>query len=278
MDRRYSQLVGVVRIIAGLLFIQHGAEKLWGFAGARIDHNFGTLRAYGGPMEVIGGALLVLGLYTRLTAFILCGEMAVAYFKSWAWRGFFPIQNGGEEAVQFCYYYLWLMTFGSGSWSFDSLIGSSNSGLAKNLQSWEGRARSVLRLIFGFLFTLHGIRLAFGVLPALAGRRTGSPMPLDQLPSFLGYFEIAAGVLLMIGVLTRPVALISAVLALFAYLHSLTNGLVWPVRGGGNETILYALVFGCLALAGGGDWSIDQIFRKARLDETVSAQSTQQVS
>ncbi len=115
-------LLSVLRIAAGLLFMQHGGEKLWGFAGGRIDHNFPNLHAFAGPIELLGGGLMTLGLFTRTTAFILCGEMAVAYFRSWAPRGFFPINNGGEEAVLFCYLYLWLVTTGAGPWSLDALI------------------------------------------------------------------------------------------------------------------------------------------------------------
>ena len=115
-------LLSFVRIAVGLLFFQHGAEKLWGFAGGRIDLEFTTLHGLAGPIEVVGGGLMVLGLFTRSTAFILCGEMAVAYFRSWAPRGFFPINNGGEEAVICCYIFLWLVTAGPGPWSVDALL------------------------------------------------------------------------------------------------------------------------------------------------------------
>lgn len=120
--REAPHLLSVVRIATGLLFFQHGAEKLWGFAGGRIDHNFATLHGFAGPLEVAGGLLIALGLFTRASAFILCGEMAVAYFTRWAPRGFWPITNGGEEAVLFCFLYLWLVTAGPGPWSFDFLI------------------------------------------------------------------------------------------------------------------------------------------------------------
>jgi putative oxidoreductase len=119
---RMPWLLSVVRIAVGLLFFQHGAEKIWGFAGGRPDHNFGTLHGIAGPIEVIGGGLLIAGLFTRTTAFILCGEMAVAYFSRWAPRGFWPITNGGEEAVIFCFLFLWLVSAGAGPWSLDYLI------------------------------------------------------------------------------------------------------------------------------------------------------------
>ncbi len=115
-------LLSALRMAVGLLFFQHGAEKLWGFAGGRIDHDFASMRGFAGPLEVVGGLLLILGLFTRSTAFILCGEMAVAYFSRWAPRGFWPINNGGEEAVIFCFIFLWLVTAGAGPFSLDHLI------------------------------------------------------------------------------------------------------------------------------------------------------------
>jgi putative oxidoreductase len=256
-------LLSAARILVGLLFLQHGAEKLWGFAGGRIDHNFGTLRGFAGPLEVTGGILIVLGLFTRVTAFILCGEMAVAYFKAWAPRGFFPIQNGGEEAVLFCFIYLWLVTAGAGEWSLDNLVENSHPSQRRTIRdtiaSWDGYGLSVARIILGFTFCLHGSRLAFGLLPAIAGRRIGLPMALDLLPPFVGYWEIVGGILLMLGLFTKPTALISSIVAVAAYLYGAAPRGVWPIRNGGNEVILYAIVFGYLAASGAGVWSLDQV-------------------
>jgi len=237
-----------------------------------MDYNFAALRAWAGPIEVVGGILIALGFCTRTTAFILCGEMAVAYFKTWAPRGLLPIQNGGEEAVQFCYLFLWLVTMGAGAWSIDRWLGGNKAAVTSRLSSWEGRARSILRVIYGFLFLLHGIRLAFGVLPALAGRRGAGPMPLDQLPAFMGYGEIIAGALLIAGAFTAPVALFAAVVAFAAYVHSIAGGLVWPIRGGGNETLLYTLVFLCLWVKRGGQWSFDSL--KGRRNRKLASAAT----
>lgn len=260
-------LLSLARIVMGLLFFQHGAEKLWGFAGGRIDHDFTTMRGFAGPLEALGGALIVSGLFTRATAFILCGEMAVAYFRSWAPRGFFPIQNGGEEAVLFCYLYLWLVAAGGGVWSLDSLIetkpGSQNRTFPQRIASWEPYFRSITRMIVGFLFCLHGLRLGFGLLPALAGRRLGTTMALDMMPRFVGYWEIAAGILLFVGLVTRPTAMISSIVAIGAYLYGAAPRGLWPIRNGGNEALLYAIVFAYLAVCGGGSWSLDVLVRKS---------------
>jgi len=117
-----SYLLRVVRVVLGLMFIQHGLEKLWGFAGGRIDRDFSSMHGFAGLLEFPGGLLLMLGLFTRPTAFILSGEMAVAYFRSWAPRGFWPITNGGEFSTILAFAFLWLVAAGPGPWSLDYLI------------------------------------------------------------------------------------------------------------------------------------------------------------
>jgi putative oxidoreductase len=87
-----------------------------------VGYNFHSLIGIAGPLEVVGGALLIFGLFTRTTAFILSGEMAVAYFTRWAPRGFWPISNGGEESALFCFVFFWLVFAGPGLWSFDELL------------------------------------------------------------------------------------------------------------------------------------------------------------
>jgi len=117
-----SYALSMARFVLGFLFIQHGLEKLWGFAGGRIDHNFGSIHGFAGLLEFPGGLLLMLGLFTRPTAFILSGEMAVAYFRSWAPRGSWPITNGGEFSAILAFAFLWLVAAGPGPWSLDYLI------------------------------------------------------------------------------------------------------------------------------------------------------------
>ena len=115
-------LLSVIRFVLGFMFIQHGLEKLWGFAGGRIDHNFSSMHGFAGLLEFPGGLLLMLGLFTRPVAFILSGEMAIAYFHSWAPRGFWPITNGGEFSTILAFAFLWLVAAGPGPWSLDSLL------------------------------------------------------------------------------------------------------------------------------------------------------------
>ena len=251
-------LQSAVRIAVGLLFFQHGAEKLWGFAGGQIDHNFATLHGFAGPLEVVGGTLIIFGLFTRLAAFILCGQMAVAYFDQWAGRGLFPISNGGEEAVIFCFIWLWFVTAGSGSLSIDSLF-SSESNLARTLGGWEPRGRAIARVILALLFTLHGYRHVFGLFPKSAGRAAVVPLAIDKLPAFVGWWEIVSGLLLLLGLFTHISAGITCIELAAAYLlESVPRG-VWPLRNGGNETLVYLVFFLFLAVCGAGAFSLDSM-------------------
>jgi putative oxidoreductase len=117
------RLLSVLRIVAALLFMTHGAQKLLGFP-APMPGGGGSLPPLfmvAGVLELFGGLLLLLGLFTRPVAFILAGEMAVAYFMAHATRGLWPLLNGGELAVLYCFVFLYLAVAGGGEWSVDRL-------------------------------------------------------------------------------------------------------------------------------------------------------------
>jgi putative oxidoreductase len=246
--------LALVRVAAGLLFWQHGLEKLFGFAGARPEETLWGIRGIGGILETVGGPLLALGLFTRPAAFILSGEMAVAYFRSWAPRGFFPIANGGEEATLNAFIFLWLAAAGAGPFSVDAWIERRRplGTFGRRVASWEPHARTLLRVILGFLIMLHGIRKVFEVLPSVAGRRGAPPLALDSLPAVTGYLELVAGPLLMAGLFVRPAAWIVAIEALVAYIVIAQPRALWPIRNGGIEALLYAAVMVYFAVAGAG--------------------------
>lgn len=113
------QALAVLRIMTALLFMAHGTGKLLGFPALDFSPSLTSLPGIAGVIEIVGGALLLLGLFTRLVAFILCGMMAVAYFMAHAPQGFFPILNGGELAVLYCFIFLYFVFSGPGAWSLD---------------------------------------------------------------------------------------------------------------------------------------------------------------
>ena len=121
----------VLRIVVGFTFSLHGAQKLLGLFGG-VDGkgatvSFGSLFWFAGALELLGGVLIILGLFTSPVAFILCGEMAVAYFKAHFPHGFLPLVNHGELAVLYCFIFLYLCTAGAGPLSLDALLRKKSS-------------------------------------------------------------------------------------------------------------------------------------------------------
>ncbi|WP_375459186.1 DoxX family protein [uncultured Enterovirga sp.] len=118
------RLLSVLRIMAALLFMQHGTQKLLGFPNmpANGQPAMGTLLWFGGVIELVGGALIAIGFFTRPAAFIASGMAAVAYFLFHAGRGFFPVMNGGELAALYCFVFLYIAAAGPGPWSVDATM------------------------------------------------------------------------------------------------------------------------------------------------------------
>jgi len=113
-------LYALLRIAAGLAFAQHGAQKLFGVLGGTAVE-LTSQRGLAGVIEFVGGLLIAIGLFTSPIAFLASGQMAVAYFQAHVPRGFWPIQNGGELAVLYCFIFLYFAAVGSGKLSIDSI-------------------------------------------------------------------------------------------------------------------------------------------------------------
>lgn len=119
------QLLSILRILAAFMFIQAGTTKLFGWPMAMPDGTTAQLLTQvgiGAILEVFGGGLLLIGLFTRPVAFLLSGEMAVAYFQFHAPQGLWPIVNQGQPAVLYCFIWLYLSAAGAGPWSVDAVL------------------------------------------------------------------------------------------------------------------------------------------------------------
>ena len=118
--------LSVLRIMSALLFMEHGTLKILGFpASDKPAPELLSLSGIAGVFELFGGVLLVLGLFTRPVAFVLSGVMASAYFIAHAPRNFFPILNGGDAAILYCFVFLYFVLAGGGAWSIDAFRAKS---------------------------------------------------------------------------------------------------------------------------------------------------------
>jgi len=117
---RYSaQILGITRIVAGLIFLEHGTMKILGFP-AGMHPPLMSMGGAAGIIELVTGTLIVLGLFSRRAAFIASGEMAFAYFMGHAPRALFPAQNGGDAAILFCFLFLYLAAAGPGAFAVNN--------------------------------------------------------------------------------------------------------------------------------------------------------------
>ena len=119
------QLQSLLRIVAAFMFMLSGTMKLFAFP-AGIPPDGGTVQlmsqiGFGAILEVFGGVMLLLGIFTRPVAFLLAGEMAVAYFQFHSYQGFWPVMNGGVSAVLYCFVWLYFSAAGAGPWSLDTM-------------------------------------------------------------------------------------------------------------------------------------------------------------
>ena len=119
------RVLSVVRIVAGLIFLAHGTQKLLGFPASDMNPPMFSIFWFAGLIELVAGTLITIGLFTRPAAFIASGTMAFAYFIAHAPQNFFPVLNGGDAAILYCFFFLYLVFAGPGSWSIDAQRGGA---------------------------------------------------------------------------------------------------------------------------------------------------------
>jgi len=119
MKAREAEVYAALRIVTGFLFLWHGMQKLFGFPGEMPPGVPAFITWVAGPLELFGGILILIGLFTRPTAFVLSGLMACAYWMAHGTKALLPVVNGGELAVLYCFLFLFISARGSGIWSVD---------------------------------------------------------------------------------------------------------------------------------------------------------------
>ncbi|WP_172295190.1 DoxX family protein [Pseudoruegeria sp. HB172150] len=120
LNAQAPRVLAILRVVTGLLFLQHGTQKLFGFPPSEMGQPpIASLMGVGGILELVGSILIIIGFQTRITAFILSGMMAVAYWMFHAPSSIYPVLNGGELAIMYCFVFLYMVFAGPGAWSVD---------------------------------------------------------------------------------------------------------------------------------------------------------------
>lgn len=122
------RMLSVLRMVAGLVFLLHGSQKLLGLPAAQKVVAAYSLPWFAGVIELVCGAMILIGLFTRSAAFLASGTMAFAYWLAHAPRDLFPVNNGGDAAILYCFIFLYLVFAGPGPWSLDALMGRTKEG------------------------------------------------------------------------------------------------------------------------------------------------------
>lgn len=256
-----ARTLSVLRIVTGLLIIQHGMAKTIGFPADPSNANIQLFSMIGasGIAELICGALLILGLWTRPAALIIAADLAFFLTTGYLPRSFHPLIAGSTLVILYFFSCLYLSSAGAGPWSVDASRSrrAAMDKLNSTLAGFEPTFLSIYRIVTGLLLFQYGLAKIYKIplLPAF--------LSISTPVTVAGAIELIGGALLALGLFTQPVAFILSGQMAFAYFigHMFNGGLAAPafvpLLNGGSAAILFC--FACLYLtcAGGGPWTLD---------------------
>jgi putative oxidoreductase len=249
---------GLARIVFGLLLVRHGLEQVFGFPAAAVDYPPFSLRGALKFITLPGGALVLLGLFTRP----VCLTISVLYLAYWlveplpasllAGQTLFGARGPSDPLLLTGFFLLFLAASGPGAWNLDRFRDPGR--VSQPDPKWAAYALGALRIVAAFLFIHHGLNKVTGPNPA-------DPLSLRGLAAFL---ELVGGPLLLAGLFTRPLAfLLSGQMAVAYFLSHAPNGF-WGSFAGSNQqaAVLNCFLFLMFWAAGPGAWSLDAVWRR----------------
>lgn len=260
--------LSVLRIVTGVLIIQHGMAKTIGFPWDPSNANVQLFSIVGasGLVELICGALLILGLYTRPAALIIAMDMAFFLTTGYLPKSFHPLIAGSTLVMLYFFSCFYLASAGAGPWSLDAsrLKGIATDKFNGTLAGFEPTFLSIYRMVTGLLLFQYGLAKIYKI-PVLPGFLRISP-----LVTTAGAIELIGGALLALGLFTRPAAFILSDQMACAYFigHMFRDGIAAPayipLLNGGNAAILFCFACSYLSTARGGPYTLDAIRGRPR--------------
>jgi putative oxidoreductase len=254
-------LLSLLRITVGIVFIRHGMQLVFGFPFGGMNHDFTKLAGIAGPMTLVGGALVILGLFTRPVTFILSGMMAVAFFAdSVARNGNLWTLKDGEAAVFYCFAYLFIAASGPGVLSLDHWIWRKYADPYPFASpKWTPYLLSLMRFMIGYMYIQHGMEKLWG-FPS--GRIDHNFLSLH---GFAGLLELPGGILMMLGLFTRPTSFILSGQMAVAYWARWAPRGFWRSLIVGESSIYFCFAYLLMSAIGGGPWSLDRVLIHSRV-------------
>jgi len=253
-------LLSLMRIAVGIVFIRHSMQLVFGFPFGGMNHDFTTLAGIGGVLGLAGGALVILGLFTRPVAFFLSGMMAVAFFsESVAKTGTLWTLREGEAALFYCFAYLFMSAAGAGVLSLDHLIWRKD-GEPYPFRSgrWTPYLLSLMRFMIGYMYIQHGTEKLWGYP---AGRIDHNFLTLH---GFAGLLEFPGAILMMLGLLVRPASFILSGQMAVAYWARWAPRGFWRSLIVGEASIYFCFAYLLMSAIGGGPLSLDSVLSRIR--------------
>ena len=256
------QILSIMRIAVAFLFIAHGTQAIFGYPppGGGFDGlDLSTWTALGGVLEAFGGLAVLLGIFTRPISLILAIEQAIVYLTVFAPEGPYPRLNGGDLAFFYIFFLLYLAAAGGGPWSLDAKFRGLTKPPTDYLAAWEPQLVSVYRIVVTFLFFTHGTEDLLG-WPWPAGEEFPGPGEALQGLQGVGHvMEVIGGPLLLLGLLSKPLAFIFSGEMAVAYFISHQPRAFWPIVNRGEDAVFFSFAFLYLAAVGGGPWALDRL-------------------
>ena len=262
LGRWSPQILGIMRIAVAFLLVAHGTQTLFGYpiSGEFAGVDLFSWTGLAGILETFGGLAVLLGIFTRPLALILSAEQALVYLTTYASVGLWPRLNGGDLAFFYCFLFLYLAAVGGGPWSLDAALRGKTKAPSDYLAVWEPQLRSVLRIVVTFLFVTHGTEDLFGwPWDSAAGPFPGPGPGLAGLQGVAHVMEVTGAPVLLLGLLTKPLAFIFSGEMAVAYFYSHQPRTFWPILNAGEDAVFFSFTFLYFAAVGGGPWALDRL-------------------
>jgi putative oxidoreductase len=254
------QILSIARIVIGFLVVWHGMMRLFGYPAGPVQQSpLMSISGMFGLVNFVGGLLLMLGLFTRPAALVVGVQWAIWFLVLSLPKGPLTVENGGEAAMFYAFFFLFIAAAGAGAWGLDRLLSKGGASAGSFASPQANIMLALMRIAIAYMFFQHGTEKFLGWPNAEADWNFG-----ENLRAWGGMMEFFLAPLLAVGLFTRPIAfLLSGEMAVAYFLRWAPRGLFGSIPRG-EASIYFCFAFFFLFFAGGGAWALDNVWNRKR--------------